>query len=579
MKQKNLIKRLFLDDRSLIWFVAIVPIFMILEIVITISMADLFKKGIDLGLAGDEGFTTIASGLIVIIFVFAITIYFKDYVVGNLSEKAIANLRLRTTEKFTKLPISNLDTMHSGDNISRLTNDVQLIKRFLDWDGYFLVLRPLMAIASLAYLTYLNWQLTLASVIFTPLLMLLTITISQPISRYSKELQEELGTINKTNQDILGGIQIVKSFNLKNRVLRDFGSQVDQSVRRGRVIALRRAALSGISLVLTFIPFLVTFGLGSYLVTQGNMSVGSLLAFINLLNQLAWPLAQLPNHIGGYKGAVAGLQRIYEIVDLGSERDSGVNHPTDANEVITFKEVNFAYGEKAILNNLSFSVNNGETVALVGPSGGGKSTIFKLITSFYDSNEGEIKIFDVDINDWRLQAMREEIAVVSQDTYLFPTTIKENIVLGNKAISTEEVIEAAKKANAHDFIINLPQGYDTVVGERGSKLSGGQRQRISIARAILKNSKILLLDEATSALDTESEILVQQALQKAMVGRTTIVIAHRLSTIINADRILVIDNGCVVEQGTHDQLMDVKGTYWKLYNKDFTPNDGESGVA
>ncbi|QNO13859.1 ABC transporter ATP-binding protein [Alkalicella caledoniensis] len=497
---------------------------------------------------------------------------------GYLSERAIADLRYKATEKFTKLPIPKLDTMHSGDNLSKLTNDIQLVKRFLDWDGYFLILRPLMAVATLAYLTYLNWQLTLASLVFIPIMMYLTMKITQPISNYSKALQEELANINKANQDILGGIQIVKSFNLKDRILESFKGQVDESVKRGRVIALRRAILAGISGFLTFLPFIVSFGLGSLLVNRGSMSVGGLLAFINLLNQLSWPLAQLPNHIGSYKAAGAGLDRIYEIVDIVSERQTGEKLDFESENVLSFNNVRFAYGEKDILQGISFHINCGEKVALVGPSGGGKSTIFKLITGFYQPYEGEISLFNNTIDKWKLDFLREEIAVVSQDTYLFPTTIKENITLGRN-FSMEAIIAASQKANAHNFIMELADGYDTMVGERGAKLSGGQRQRISIARAILKDAKLLLLDEATSALDTESEQMVQQALEKAMEGRTTMVIAHRLSTIKNADRILVIEGGAVVEEGTHEQLLDKEGLYSKLYNKDFSHVDQESGVA
>ena len=578
LETKNPFRRLFFENKGLLFYVSLVPIFIVVEIFFTVYTAHLFKTGIDTGLAGGgDGYSQIAMGLIAVIILFSLTIYFKDYMLGYLSEKAIADLRFKATEKFTKLPMGTLDLMHSGDNLSKLTNDIQLVKRFLDWDGYFLALRPLMAIASLVYLTYLNWQLTLVSVTFTPVLMYLTVTISQPLTKYSKALQEELSNISKTNQDILGGIQIVKSFNLKDRVLNSFKGQVEESIKRGRVIALRRATLTGVSTFLSFFPFLVSFGLGSFLVTRGSMSVGALLAFINLLNQLTWPLAQIPNHIASYKAAGAGMDRLYEIIDMDPERESGELLNFECANVVSFKNIKFAYGEKDVLKDLSFSIKTGETVAVVGPSGGGKSTIFKLITGFYQPSEGEIELFNNKLDNWKLSAVREEIAVVSQDTYLFPTTIKENIALGKENISMDEIIEAAQKANAHNYIMEFPDGYDTMVGERGAKLSGGQRQRISIARAILRDSKLLLLDEATSALDTESELLVQQALEKAMVGRTTLVIAHRLSTIKNADRILVLENGTMVEEGKHQDLLEAKGLYSKLYNKDFSTS--ESGVA
>lgn len=580
MKKKNYYSRLLLDNKKVSILVYSTSVAMILEIILTVLMADLFKKGIDMGLSGDPGYSRIAIGLVSIIIIFATTIFFKDLLLGLISERSIANLKLKASTKFTKLPIYTLDTMHSGDNLSKLTNDIELVKRFLDWDGYFLILRPLMALASLGYLTYLNWQLTLASIILTPLLMVLTMKISEPINNYSKALQEELANINKTNQDILGGIQIVKSFNLRDRILNQFKDQIDQSVKSGRLIAIRRGILMGVSTVLTYLPFLVSFGLGSYLVTQGRMSPGALLAFINLLNQLAWPLSQIPNHIASYKASLAGLDNIYGIIDLESERTTGSNFEIEkANSVVAFNNVEFAYTDKNVLNGLSFNVNKGEKIAIVGPSGGGKSTVFKLITGFYNSNEGEINLFDKPIKQWNLEDLRNKMAMVSQDTYLFPTTVAENISLGREDVTLDEIVNAAKMANAHDFITKLPNGYDTVIGERGSTLSGGQRQRLSIARAILKNAPVLLLDEATSALDTESESLVQEALEKAMEDRTTLVIAHRLSTIKNVDRILVVENGTVVEEGSHENLLAAKGLYYKLYNKDFVNTDIESGVA
>ena len=371
---------------------------------------------------------------------------------------------------------------------------------------------------------------------------------------------------------------MVKSFNLKDVVLANFRGQVDESVRRGRAIALRRAILSSVSTGLSFIPFVMPLAIGSFLISRGQMTVGSLLAFINLLNNVTWPLGQLPNLYGSYKGALAGLGRIYEVIDLEAERQRrGLCRRRSTGALL--RRSSFSYTDKEVLKDLSFTVTKGETVALVGPSGGGKSTIFKLITGLYQPSSGRIELFGHPLETWNLEAVRKEMAVVAQDTYLFPTTIRENIALGQEDVSMEEIIAAAKQANAHDFILELPEGYDTMVGERGARLSGGQRQRIAIARAILRDAKLLLLDEATSALDTESELLVQQALNQAMTQRTTVVIAHRLSTIKNADRILVLDGGTIVEEGCHDELLKANGVYARLYNRNFIEQDAEGGVA
>ncbi len=579
MASRTLLKRMFLEQKSLLKLARWIPVVAILEIILTVSTAHFFRGGIDIALAGGETYIRFAYALMAVIISLSLTIYLRELIVGLLSERAIAALRSKATQQLAYLPIPTLERMHSGDNLSKLTNDIQLVKRFLDSEGYQLVVTPLMAVASLAYIVYLNWQLSLASIIVIPMMMLATVKLSAPLQSYSKALQEELANISKTNQDILGGIQIVKSFNLMDVVLTGFRRQVDESVRRGRAIAVRRAVVSSVSTFLSFVPFLTPLAIGNYLITRGQMSVGALLAFINLLNNLTWPLSQLPNHYASYKGALAGLSRIYELIDMEPERQTGAIFASDGEQIVRLENIRFSYTDQDVLQGLTFTITKGETVALVGPSGGGKSTIFKLITGFYRPSEGRVELFNHPLEDWKLEAVRKEIAVVSQDTYLFPTTIRENIALGQDDISMEKIIAAAKQANAHDFILGLPGGYDTLVGERGAKLSGGQRQRISIARAILKDAKLLLLDEATSALDTESEHLVQQALEEAMTDRTTMVIAHRLSTIKNADRIMVLAGGTVVETGSHDELLEANGTYSRLYNRNLFQQNTEGGVA
>lgn len=565
MQRQNLFRRMLLSDKRSRRFMALLPVIMVMEAALTIGLAHLFREGIDSSLFGAEGYGFFAFGLAMVIILTSVVGYVRNRVRGSLSEKATADLRYKATKQLAFLPIGTLETMHSGDSLSILTNDLQAVKRFVDMDGYLLISRPLMALASLAYMIYVGWQLALGCLIFVPVLMFSTMKISKPLQAYSKSLQEELAHVNTSSQDILGGMEIVKAFNLQETFSTAFSLHVGEAVQKGQMIAARKALLSVVSHVLTFLPFLVPLALGSVLITRGFMSSGALLAFINLLNNLTWPLAQVPNHYASYKGGIAALERLYGIIDLDVERETGEAHTTQSSEVVEFSHVDFAYKTEPILHDLSFSIEAGERIAIVGSSGSGKSTIFKLITGFYQQSCGAIRLFGHPLETWNLEALRTRIAVVTQDTFLFPTTIRENIAIGRDDLPMDEIIMAAQKANVHEFIMSLPEQYDTVVGERGATLSGGQKQRIAIARAILHNAELLLLDEATSALDTESEYLVEQALERAMEGKTTIVIAHRLSTIQSADCIFVLDQGKIVEMGTHIELIMEDGAYAKLY--------------
>ncbi|WP_350344330.1 ABC transporter ATP-binding protein [Proteinivorax tanatarense] len=497
---------------------------------------------------------------------------------GKISESITYTLRKEGTQKLIELPEYKLDEMNSGDSMSKLTNDLQLVGQFLNNDAYMLISRPLIAIVSLVYLLLLNWQLTLISIVVIPLLFIATTYLGKPISRFSKEHQDELSNMNNTTQDILGGVSIVKTFNLQNIVREKFSKQVNTSMDRGVKLAKKRAVLQSLTVGISFLPFIVTFGLGGYLTVAGSLTPGELIAFINLLNNLTFPLAQIPSHYGSYKTSMQGLKRIYDLLNEEAERKNGESFDVEnASTLVEVKNLTFGYGDSSVLKNLNFKVKKGETLALVGPSGSGKSTIFKLLTGFYADYKGKINMFEKDIEIWNLDKLRSNISTVSQDTYLFPATIRENLTIVCDNYSETQLIKATNIANAHDFIKKQPNGYDTIVEEKGNNFSGGQKQRLAIARAILKNPELLLLDEATSALDTESEAIVQKALDNVMSGRTSIVIAHRLSTIVNADRILVLDNGNIVEEGSHRELLDKKGLYYNLYHKQFDSNKG--GVA
>jgi ABC-type multidrug transport system, ATPase and permease components len=500
----------------------------------------------------------------------------KIYGFGRFAEYSIFDIRRKTAEYINNLTVPFIDTHLTGDMISRLTNDVGIIAGFLQGSAGELIYQPLLFLLSSAYLFILSWKLALFSLTVVPVILLCAMKMSTPIRKYSKEHSESVARLNSVAQDSLSGLMVTKSFNLEKAMEEKYDKAVKVSVKKSLKVTLTQALMQPAQIVMHVLPFILTFIFGGYLVIGGDLTFGGLLGFINLLNSVINPIIAIPNHLAAMRSAEGTAERIFEVWDREGERKNGESFPADSNSpVISFKNISFSYEGKDILfMDLSFDIKMGETVALVGHSGCGKSTVLKLVTGFYNPAGGSISVWGKDINEWNLEGLRSMFSLVSQDTYLFPESIYENIAYGREDAGKEEIIEAAKTACIHDVIMAFPGGYDTVVGERGVKLSGGQRQRVAIARALLKDAPILLLDEATSALDVESEHGVQAAIAGLMKGRTTFVIAHRLSTIINADRILVLDNGIIAESGTHDELIKKDGIYKQLYIKQLESYDG-----
>jgi ABC-type multidrug transport system fused ATPase/permease subunit len=503
---------------------------------------------------------------------------------GWFSERTLADIRQKVAARLNGLPVGYMEERHSGDFLSVINADLAKVKTLTGsslLDMFGTVSR---AIGALVYILFISWQLTLVSLVATPLVFMVLSALSAPIAKRTSEMQTDVGALNSVAQDSLNGLPISKSFNLIRLLDERFKQTNRWVIYKGLAIARLRSGVDILSTVVEFTPFLIAFGYGGYLAINGSITFGAIIAFITLLNYVVNPLGNIPPLMATISESVGAAQRTFQVLDHDLERSSGtVTQPSQSGgAVIRLKDLSFAYQQDTpILRKVDFEVQPGEKIAIVGPSGSGKSTLLKLILGYYPVEDGRVFLFGEDLNHWQLESARQQMALVAQDTYLFPVNMEENIACGKLGSDRKAIEQAAAAANIHDFIQTLPQGYQTAVGERGARLSGGQKQRLSLARAILKNAPILLLDEPTSALDSESEALVQEALDRFMADHTTIVIAHRLSTIKNADRVLGLDQGQIIEQGTHEQLLAKGGLYQELYQKQFglVPAQGEGGVA
>ncbi|MEQ9232183.1 MAG: ABC transporter ATP-binding protein, partial [Cyclobacteriaceae bacterium] len=426
-----------------------------------------------------------------------------------------------------------------------------------------LVKDPLMMIGLFIALFTISVELTLYSLLVLPVAGVLISFLARRLKRRAVKSQETVGRINSVLDETLGGMRVIKAFVAQNHMLKKFMHEVGTYRRHVFRLALKQNLAAPSSEILSIGAACIIIFMGSKMIFSGEMEPSVFIGFILIFSQLLPPAKAFAGAFSNVQRGIAAGDRVFEIADTDYRIRGGNRDLESIEEGLRFENVSFAYEEKKVLKGIDFSLEKGKIVALVGPSGGGKSTIADLIPRFYDPIEGRILMEGRDLKEYKLFDLRSNIGVVTQESILFNDTIKENIKFGQEA-TDEEVVEAAKTANAHEFIDKLENGYDTSVGDRGSKLSGGQRQRISIARALLKNPPILILDEATSALDSESEKLVQEAIYNLMKNRTTLVIAHRLSTIQHADEILVIKEGEIIQRGSHDSLMNEGGLYKKL---------------
>jgi len=495
---------------------------------------------------------------------------FSAMLMSRVSFRSIRDIKNLLIQRFQQLPQRFYDKNHSGDLSSRMTNDISVIQSFINDRLTIYIYYPARFMAAFIFMLFLSWQLLLASCIIIPIAIYLPKMISKKIEEESTSLQEGLGKVTTFIQDTLSGIEVVKAFNLQKSMDESFTAannkalENDLKLNRLHVITeiFYNIARSG--------PNLACILFGTYLAITGHLALYKLTFFVFSIDYLAQPIANFPYMMEYWKKTEGASKRILELVDSPIENNGA---ETQANYTksssISVRALSFAYGTENIIDDINFTAEKGRITALVGSSGCGKTTLFKILCGFYDDYKGSIEILGHELRDWNLQELRKNLSFVSQDAFLFPTTIYENIAMGKEGATHDEIMEASRKANAHDFILELENGYETNAGERGVKLSGGQRQRITIARAILKNAPILFLDEPTSALDVHSESLVQEAIDQMLEGKTVFIIAHRLSTIKNAGSLIVLNNGKIEALGSHEDLMEHCSLYQSLYNREF----------
>ena len=503
-----------------------------------------------------------------------ITNFISNYCLAWVSGKVVMTMRRRLFKHLMFMPVSFFDRNSTGKLLSRITYDSEMIASSSSGSLITIVREGAYIISLLAVMFYTSWELTLVLFIIGPTIAVLITIVSKIFRKLSKNLQDSMGELTATTEQMLKGHKVVLSFG-GQLVEEERFNKVSNNMRRKGMKMVTADSISDpvvqiiASLALAAVLFLAT----TPLIAEDNLSAGSFTVVFSSMLAMMRPLKSLTNVNSQFQRGMAACQTLFAILDLEPEKDNGTYQAEPAKGELEFKNVSFAYQgkEELALNNISFSVPAGKTVALVGRSGSGKSTIANLVTRFYDIEQGEILLDGVNIQDYRLSNLRENCAVVSQQVHLFNDTIANNIAYAAQdKYSREEIIAAAKAAYALEFIEKLPQGFDTVIGENGASFSGGQRQRLAIARALLRNSPVLILDEATSALDTESERAIQSALDELKKDRTVIVIAHRLSTIENADEILVIDHGEIRERGNHKALLEQNGAYKQLHSMQFS---------
>ena len=552
--------------------ILIIFLFVIITAVMTAVTAWLLDPAIKkIFIEKDEKMLIIIPVAIIITFLLkSLAIFVVRMTTIKVAFNVLRNIQVLMTSKILISDISHLIEKHSGKFISNFANDTRILLGTIMAFSLSLIKESFTLIALLGVMFYQDWQLSLVAIIMIPVAAIASKMIGKKMQKATTENLDAFGTFTKFLSEILRGTSVIKIYQREQEELKKFSEVIDLKLKKEKKVELTRHRAGPIMETINAFAIALVILFAGYRSIHGAMEIGQFVSFLTALMMAYQPIKALAGINLVIQEGLTAAKRIYQIIDQKNEvfQDDNLKRLQIKNGEINFDNISFNYpdGTRAI-ENLSLNIKGKTSVALVGLSGGGKSTVLNLIPRFYNLQNGTIKIDDQNINEVQLKSLRENIALVSQDIMLFDDTVRANISYGNLSASDNEVIDAAKKAAAHDFIINLKNGYDTIIGEAGVKLSGGQKQRLSIARAILKNSPIILLDEATSALDTESESHVQKAIENLIVDKTTVIIAHRLSTIRDVSKIFVINKGRVIEEGSHEELVSNSDIYKKLYDQ------------
>lgn len=524
-------------------------------------------------------FVLILLVLYIVRFILQYIVHYWGHVVGIRIE---TDMREKLFSHLQKLSFKFYDDNKVGYLMSRIVNDLNNISELAHHGPEDLFISTVMLVGSFIIMAFMNLKLALFTFMLLPVMFFFSLKLGKKMYIAFKDIREKIAEVNSIIEDSLSGIRVVKSFTNENYEKKKFDKGNNQ-FRLSREYAMKNMARfhSGMHLFINLIR-LITLGAGGYFIYKGELSSGQLVAFLFYVNMFMQPIRRLVGFNEQLQRGMSGFNRFTNLLSIEPQ----IKDKKDAVELanvegnIDYHDISFSYDNKShVLKNVNIQVKKGQTIAFVGPSGAGKTTICNLLPRFYEINEGKITIDGIDIKDITLDSLRVNIGIVQQDVFLFNGTVRENILYGNFNASDDQIVEAARKANAHQFIIDMENGYDTEIGERGVKLSGGQKQRLSIARSFLKNPPILILDEATSSLDNQSEKIIQASLKKLAEGRTTLVIAHRLSTVQNADEILVLTDDGIVERGKHEELINKEGgVYRKLYQTQFDPASEENSL-